>query len=42
MTSTFSVHATGTDGSTISFHEVAHFGVSATGVVVSFDKPVCN
>jgi hypothetical protein len=41
--STFSVHATGSDGSTISFHDTAHESTNANGVVVvSFDKPVCN
>jgi len=37
---TFSVHATGNDGSTLEFHENAH--VSATGVAVAFDKMTCG
>ena len=41
-TSTFSVHATGSDGSSFTFHDVAHMSVSATGVAISFDKPTCN
>jgi len=41
-TSTFSVHGTGSDGSTITFHEVAHLSVSATGVAVSFDRASCG
>ena len=41
--STFSVHATGSDGSSISFHETMHMSTNANGdLVVSFDKPVCN
>lgn len=41
-TSTFMIHGTGSDGSTIQFHEVDHLSVSATGVTVSFDKPTCG
>lgn len=41
-TSTLEVHATGSDGSTLSFHDVEHLSVNATGVTVSFDKPVCG
>ena len=41
-TSTFVVHATGADGSTLTYHDVAHFSVSATGVTISFDKPSCG
>src|SRR5947209_6552071 len=41
-TFTFSVHATGSDGSSVTYHEVAHFSVSATGVTVSFDRPTCG
>jgi hypothetical protein len=40
--STFSVHATGSDGSTLSFHDVAHLSTSATGATFSFDKPTCG
>ncbi len=42
FTATFSFHATGSDGSRISGHEVAHFSVSASGVKVSFDKANLN
>ena len=41
-TSTFMVHATGSDGSSFTFHDVEHLSVSATGVTTSFDKPVCS
>ena len=41
--STFSVHGTGSDGSSIQFHDTTHFSTNANGVVVvSFDKPVCG
>lgn len=40
--STFSVHAVGSDGSSLRFHEVAHLSVSASGLVVFFDKPSCG
>lgn len=40
-TFTFTVHGTGSDGSKLRFHETAHFGVSATGVEVFFDKVRC-
>jgi hypothetical protein len=39
-TFTFSAHATGSDGSTISIHEVAHITMVPGGTIsVSFDKP---
>lgn len=41
-TAILEVHATGSDGSTLDFHEVQHFSISATGVTVSFDKPTCG
>jgi hypothetical protein len=41
-TTTFIVIGTGEDGSTIRFTEVAHISVSATGVTVQFDRPVCH
>jgi hypothetical protein len=41
-TSTLSLHGTGSDGSTLRFHEVAHLSVSATGLTVIFDKPSCG
>lgn len=40
-TSTFTVVLTGSDGSSITFHDVAHISVSATGITTSFDKPTC-
>lgn len=42
MTSTLTIHGTGTDGSTIKFSEVMHIATSATGMTVSFDKGVCH
>jgi hypothetical protein len=41
QTSTFTlnVHVTGTDGSVITQHEIAHFTVTPAGVTFSFDKP---
>ena len=41
-TVTFTVHAEGSDGSTVRMHSAAHFSVSATGLVVSFDKLRCG
>ena len=41
-TSTFSVHAIGSDGSSFNFHEVAHYSVSASGITTTFDKPTCS
>lgn len=41
-TDTLEVHAIGSDGSTLSFHEVMHLSVSASSVAVFFDKPVCG
>jgi hypothetical protein len=41
-TSTFSLHGVGSDGSKLTFHDVAHLSVSATGATVSFDKPSCG
>src|SRR5262245_20199795 len=41
FTTTFTIHAVGSDGSRISCHETAHFSVSASGLVVAFDKPHC-
>jgi hypothetical protein len=39
-TFTLTVKLTGSDGSTVSLHEVQHFAVNANGVVtVEFDKP---
>jgi hypothetical protein len=41
-TSILVIHGTGSDGSTLLFHEVAHLSASATGTTVSFDKPTCG
>ena len=41
-TSTFVLHGTGSDGSTLTFHDVAHISVSASGITLSFDKPTCG
>lgn len=39
-TFTSSEHATGSDGSTVTFHEVAHFTLNPDGTLtVSFDRP---
>jgi hypothetical protein len=40
--STFTVHLTGSDGSTIMGHETAHLSTSASGLSVSFDKFRCG
>lgn len=39
VTATFTAHGTGSDGSTIAFHDVMHVSLSATGITNSFDKP---
>jgi hypothetical protein len=41
-TFTFTVHLTGSDGSTLKFHITEHFNVSASGVVNTFSKPRCG
>jgi hypothetical protein len=41
-TATFIGHGTGSDGSTLTYHDVAHFSVSASGITISFDKPSCG
>ena len=41
-TAILAAHATGSDGSILRYHEVAHLSVSATGVTISFDKPSCG
>lgn len=38
-TFTLNVRVTGTDGSVITMHEVAHYTVTPSGVIYSFDKP---
>ncbi len=40
--SIFNIHGTGSDGSTLIFHDTMHFSVSASGVIISFDKPSCG
>src|SRR6266480_4861795 len=40
--STFTVHLTGSDGSSIKAHETAHVSSSASGMTVSFDKLRCG
>jgi hypothetical protein len=41
-TFTFTIIATGSDGSTLKFHETAHVTVNAQGeVTVEFDRPSC-
>jgi hypothetical protein len=40
---TFNVHATGSDGSRLAFHENAQAAMNANGVItVSFDKMRCG
>jgi hypothetical protein len=41
-TFTFNVHGTGSDGSTLAYHENGHFSVSATGVTIFFDNIRCG
>ena len=41
-TATLNGHGTGSDGSTITFHMLEHFSVSATGVILSFDQMHCG
>jgi hypothetical protein len=41
-TATLSAHGTGSDGSTLRIHDVAHLSVSATGIVITFDKLTCG
>jgi hypothetical protein len=37
------IHGTGSDGSTVNFHEVAHVTVAPSGdVTITFDKPTCS
>lgn len=38
---TFNVHLTGSDGSTLDFHFIRHFSMSASGMTVMFDKVAC-
>jgi hypothetical protein len=41
-TVTFMVRGTGSDGSTLTFHEVEHISSSASGATLSFDKLRCG
>ena len=41
FTATFTIHAVGSDGSRLTFHDTVHFSMSASGLVVFFDKPHC-
>jgi hypothetical protein len=41
-TFTFTIIGKGTDGSTLKFHETAHFLVTPTGATVEFDRPTCR
>jgi hypothetical protein len=44
-TATFTqiIHGTGSDGSTVNFHEVAHVTVAPSGnVTITFDRPTCS
>jgi hypothetical protein len=36
------VRGTGSDGSTLNFHVVAHLNESASGITFSFEKPRCG
>jgi hypothetical protein len=36
------VNGTGSDGSSLKFHDVFHMSVSASGITLSFDKPSCG
>jgi hypothetical protein len=38
----FVLQGTGTDGSRITFADVFHYTITATGVETSFDKPICQ
>jgi hypothetical protein len=42
VTVTFNVRGTGSDGSTLSFHETEHVSVSASGVIIAFGKLACH
>jgi hypothetical protein len=41
-TVTFTIHVTGSDGSTLSIHETEHMSVSASGITLAFDKLACH
>ncbi len=38
----FVLRGTGTDGSRITFADVFHYTITATGVETAFDKPICQ
>jgi hypothetical protein len=40
-TFTFTIIGTGSDGSSLKFHETAHFSVTPQGATLEFDKPMC-
>ncbi len=39
---TFTIKGTGSDGSVIDLHDVAHFTMTASGAIFSFDMPRCG
>jgi hypothetical protein len=41
-TFTFTIVGSAADGSTVKFHETAHFSVTPTGVTLEFDKATCH
>ena len=41
-TSILHINGTGSDGSSLTFHDVTHMSVSASGIMLSFDKPTCG
>lgn len=42
-TFTTNIHGTGSDGSTITYHEVGHISLNALGqITVSFDRAICG
>jgi hypothetical protein len=40
-TFTFTIIGTGSDGSSLKFHETAHFSATPQGATLDFDKPIC-
>ena len=40
-TFTFTIIGTGSDGSSLKFHETAHFSATPQGATLEFDKPMC-
>jgi hypothetical protein len=41
-TSILHINGTGSDGSSLTFHDVFHMSVSASDITLSFDKPTCG